>query len=165
MIHYGQPGVHTTGGGGDFVVLRASGADDYNDYIFGLCHCDSVETIVLERGAGTADPFVIDTIRKAEALFIGGGDQSNYVRYWQGTPVQAAINHVAAKPAPVGGTSASYLGGFVGVNLGWIDPSSASGNVTGNGSNNIVGGFVGANFGSIDSSTASGNASKSNAMP
>ena len=30
------------GGGGDFVVLRASGADDYNDYIYGLCHCDSV---------------------------------------------------------------------------------------------------------------------------
>ena len=44
------------GGGGDFVVLRASGADDYNDYIFGLCGCDSVETIVFDKGAGTADP-------------------------------------------------------------------------------------------------------------
>src|SRR6188508_2043541 len=26
------------GGGGDFVVLRASGTDEYNDYVYGLCH-------------------------------------------------------------------------------------------------------------------------------
>jgi cyanophycinase-like exopeptidase len=103
------------GGGGDFVVLRASGADDYNEYIFGLCHCDSVETLVFDKGAGTSDPFVIDKIRNAEAIFIGGGDQSNYIRYWKGTPVQDAINHVAAKPAPIGGTSAgmAVLGEFV----------------------------------------------------
>jgi cyanophycinase-like exopeptidase len=87
-------------------VLRASGADDYNDYIFELCQCDSVETIVFEQGAATSDPFVIATIRNAEALFIAGGDQSNYIRYWKGTPVEDAINFVAAKPAPVGGTSA-----------------------------------------------------------
>ena len=37
------------GGGGDFVVLRASGDDDYNEYIYGLCHCDSVETIVFDE--------------------------------------------------------------------------------------------------------------------
>ncbi len=103
------------GGGGDFVVLRASGADDYNDYIFGLCGCDSVETIVFDKGAGTADPFVIQTIRNAEALFIAGGDQSNYIRYWKGTPVEDAINHVAAKPAPIGGTSAgmAVMGEYV----------------------------------------------------
>ncbi len=103
------------GGGGDFVVLRASGADDYNDYIFGLCSCDSVETIVFDKGAATTDPFVIQTIRNAEALFIAGGDQSNYVRYWKDTPVEDAINHVAAKPAPIGGTSAgmAVLGEFV----------------------------------------------------
>ena len=34
------------GGGGDFVVIRASGDDDYNRYIYDLCNCDSVETIV-----------------------------------------------------------------------------------------------------------------------
>jgi cyanophycinase-like exopeptidase len=103
------------GGGGDFVVLRASGADDYNDYIFKLCHCDSVETIVFDKGAATADPFVIQTIRNAEALFIAGGDQSNYIRYWKDTPVEDAINFVAAKPAPIGGTSAgmAVLGEYV----------------------------------------------------
>ncbi len=103
------------GGGGDFVVLRASGADDYNDYIFGLCRCDSVETIVFDKGAATADPFVVEKIRNAEAIFIAGGDQSNYVRYWKGTPVLEAINFVAAKPAPIGGTSAgmAVMGEFV----------------------------------------------------
>ena len=30
-------------GGGDFVVLRASGEDDYNEYIYALCGCDSVD--------------------------------------------------------------------------------------------------------------------------
>jgi cyanophycinase-like exopeptidase len=103
------------GGGGDFVVLRASGADDYNDYILRLCACDSVETIVFDKGAATADPFVVATIRNAEAVFIAGGDQSNYIRYWKDTPVEDAINHVAAKPAPVGGTSAgmAVMGEFV----------------------------------------------------
>ena len=98
-----------------FVVLRASGTDEYNDYIFGLCRCDSVETIVFEKGAATADPFVIETIRNAEAVWIAGGDQSNYIRYWKDTPVEDAINFVAAKPAPVGGTSAgmAVLGEYV----------------------------------------------------
>jgi cyanophycinase-like exopeptidase len=103
------------GGGGDFVVLRASGADDYNPYIFDLCNCDSVETFVFDEGAGTADPFVVQTIRNAEAVFIAGGDQSNYIRYWKDTPVEDAINYVAAKPAPIGGTSAgmAVMGEFV----------------------------------------------------
>src|SRR5262245_25971663 len=103
------------GGGGDFVVLRASGEDDYNEYIFKLCRCDSVETIVLDKGTATAEPFVIQTIRNAEALFIAGGDQSNYIRYWKDTPVEDAINFVAAKPAPIGGTSAgmAVLGEYV----------------------------------------------------
>ena len=49
---------------------------------------------------------MIETIRNAEALFIAGGDQSEFVQFWKNTPVEDAINHVAAKPAPVGGTSA-----------------------------------------------------------
>ena len=102
-------------GGGDFVVLRASGGDEYNDYIFPLCGCDSVATLVFNSREAAFDPFVIETIRDAEALFIAGGDQSRYLRFWQGTPVEDAINSVAAKPAPIGGTSAgmAILGEFV----------------------------------------------------
>jgi cyanophycinase len=103
------------GGGGDFVVLRASGKDDYNDYIYALCHCDSVTTLVFNGGAAMTDLYVIETIRNAEAIFIAGGDQSNYIRYWKDTPVEDAINFVAAKPAPIGGTSAgmAVLGEYV----------------------------------------------------
>jgi cyanophycinase-like exopeptidase len=102
------------GGGGDFVVLRASGGDEYNEYIYELCHCNSVETIVFKDRKASFDPFVIATIRNAEALFLAGGDQSRYVRMWKDTPVEDAIHHVAAKPAPIGGTSAgmAILGEF-----------------------------------------------------
>jgi cyanophycinase len=102
-------------GGGDFVVIRASGADGYNAYIHGLCACDSVATLVFKNRQAAFDPFVIETIRNAEALFIAGGDQSRYVAFWKGTPVEDAIHHVAAKPAPVGGTSAgmAIMGEFV----------------------------------------------------
>ena len=103
------------GGGGDFVVLRASGKGEYNAYIFSLCKCDSVETLVFDQGTATSDPFVIEKIRNAEAVFIAGGDQSNYTRFWKDTPVEDAINFVAAKPAPIGGTSAgmAVLGEYV----------------------------------------------------
>ena len=102
------------GGGGDFVVLRASGDDEYQAYIHGLCNCDSVETLIVDSRAAAFDPYVVETVRNAEALFIAGGDQGNYVRYWKGTPLEDAINFVAAKPAPVGGTSAgmAILGEF-----------------------------------------------------
>jgi cyanophycinase-like exopeptidase len=94
-------------GGGDFVVIRASGTDAYNPYILGLCACDSVETIVFKNKNASSDPFVLQRIRNAEALFIAGGDQSDYVNLWKNTPVEAAINELASvKKIPIGGTSA-----------------------------------------------------------
>lgn len=102
-------------GGGDFVVLRASGADEYGDYVLALCGCDSVETLVFSAREAAFDPFVVGRIRDAEAVFIAGGDQSKYVRLLDDTPVEDAILAVAAKPAPIGGTSAgmAVMGGFV----------------------------------------------------
>jgi cyanophycinase len=103
-------------GGGDFVVIRASGTDAYNPYILGLCACDSVETIVFKNRNAAFDAFVLQRIRNAEALFIAGGDQSDYVRLWKNTPVEDAINQLAlVKKAPVGGTSAgmAIMGPFL----------------------------------------------------
>jgi cyanophycinase len=93
-------------GGGDFVVIRASGADGYNQYVFDLGEFDSVETLVLENRSASSDPFVLQTIRNAEALFIAGGDQSNYVNQWKGTPIEDAIHELAARGIPIAGTSA-----------------------------------------------------------
>jgi cyanophycinase-like exopeptidase len=103
-------------GGGDFVVIRASGTDAYNPYIYGLCGCDSVETFVFKNRNAAFQPFVIDHIRNAEALFIAGGDQSEYVDFWKNTPVEDAINYLAnVKRVPVGGTSAgmAVMGEFL----------------------------------------------------
>jgi cyanophycinase-like exopeptidase len=114
-VDYNYEHMGKAGGGGDFVVLRASGDDDYNEYIYKLCHCDSVETLVVDTREAASDPFVVDKVRNAEALFIAGGDQGNYIRFWKGTPLQDAINFVVAKPAPIGGTSAgmAVAGEFV----------------------------------------------------
>ena len=102
-------------GGGDFVVIRATGTDAYNPYIFELGTVDSVETVIIKNRAAASDPFVVDKIRNAEALFIAGGDQYNYVSYWKGTPVEDAIHYLVTRNVPIGGTSAglAIMGEFV----------------------------------------------------
>jgi cyanophycinase-like exopeptidase len=101
-------------GGGDFVVIRCAGTDAYDPWIYtDLGGVNSCETIIILSSEACQDSFVIEKIRSAEALFIAGGDQWNYVRLWKGTPVEDAIQEVATR-APVGGTSAglAILGEF-----------------------------------------------------
>jgi cyanophycinase len=94
-------------GNGDFLVIRATGTDAYNPYIQQLCPGEnSVATLIIPNLSAASDPFVAATIRNAEALWIAGGDQSDYINFWKGTPVQTAINDVIARGAPIGGTSA-----------------------------------------------------------
>ncbi len=97
-------------GSGDFLVIRATGTDAYNPYIQGLCPAlNSVATLIIPSTAAANDPFVADTIAAAEAVFIAGGDQSNYINYWTGTAVQAQLNALIARGVPVGGTSAGMM--------------------------------------------------------
>ena len=104
--------------GGDFLILRANTEDDYakkvNEEIRGLCPLNSVGTIVFTDREDSDDPKVVQTIEQAEAIFFAGGDQSNYVRFWQDTPVQDALNRHIAGGKPVGGSSAglAILGEF-----------------------------------------------------
>jgi cyanophycinase len=94
-------------GGGDFLVLRATGDDDYNPYVRELCpRLNSVATLILPNRAAAEDPFVASTIRQAEAVFIAGGDQANYINFWMKSPVQDALNDDIARGIPLGGTSA-----------------------------------------------------------
>ena len=94
------------GNGGDFLILRASGDDDYNPYVNGLCKANSVATLILPSKEAALEPRVAEIIRQAEVVFIAGGDQSNYFRGWKGTPVEEAINANIAAGKPIGGTSA-----------------------------------------------------------
>jgi cyanophycinase len=101
-------------GGGDFVVLRASGTNAYNSYIYGLGPVNSVETLLIDSRTLANDPQVERTILNAEAVFIAGGDQANYVNYWKDTKVHHALNYLRnIKQIPIGGTSAgcAILGG------------------------------------------------------
>jgi cyanophycinase len=102
------------GNGGDFLVLRASGGDAYNDYVYKLCKLNSAATLIIPDRAAEEDPAVVEIMKKAEVIFISGGDQAYYIRAWKGTPVEDAINAHVAAGKPIGGTSAglAVLGEF-----------------------------------------------------
>jgi cyanophycinase len=102
-------------GGGDILVLRATGTSAYNPYIAGLGTVNSAATLILKAREASSDPFVLDKVQRAEAIFLAGGDQSNYVTMWKDTPLEDAIRAAAARGVPVGGTSAglAVLGQFV----------------------------------------------------
>jgi cyanophycinase len=101
-------------GGGDFVVIRVRGSDGYNQYVYDMGGIDSIETLVIKTREAASDPFVLDRIKKAEILFIAGGDQSDYINLWKGTALETAINELIGRNAPIGGTSAglAVLGQF-----------------------------------------------------
>lgn len=102
-------------GGGDVVIIRATGTDAYNPYVKNLGAVNSVETLKIDSRKLADDDGVARIIRNAEMLFIAGGDQSDYTGYWKGTKVMAAINYLLnEKKVPVGGTSAgaAILGNY-----------------------------------------------------
>jgi cyanophycinase len=93
-------------GGGDFLILRATGTDAYNPYVQSLCHQNSVSTLVIPDKRAANNFFVAETIAHAEAIFISGGDQANYINFWKDTPVQKELNAAIHRGVPIGGTSA-----------------------------------------------------------
>jgi cyanophycinase len=90
----------------DVVILRSSGADGYNDYIYAMNGVDSVETLVITSARDADTTAVETTVKNAEVVFFAGGDQCDYVRYFKGTKVESAVQYVYAKGGGVGGTSA-----------------------------------------------------------
>lgn len=98
-------------GGGNVLVLRATGGDWYNRTIWQqVGGVASVETIVTRTREAAHDPFVLDRVARAELIYISGGNQADYVWLWQGTPLQAAINDaVRERRVPIGGISAGMM--------------------------------------------------------
>jgi cyanophycinase-like exopeptidase len=95
--------------GGDVLVLRATGADGYNDYLFsGLgINVNSVETIVCNNTNASSDAYLINKINQAEAIWFAGGNQWTYISYWRNSPVSQFINQaIHNRNVVVGGTSA-----------------------------------------------------------
>lgn len=103
--------------GGDILVLRASGSDGYNDYFYSELgvNVNSVESIVIHNADGAIDPYVLQKVAQAEAIWFAGGNQWNYVNYFKGNALQDALNHhINVKQAVIGGTSAgmAILGSY-----------------------------------------------------
>ena len=94
-------------GNGHLVVLRASqgnevGEEFYRD-VGGIA---SVETFVFSGPGSSNEPKMLESLAKADGIFIAGGDQARYVRFWKGTPVAAALDAHVRAGKPIGGTSA-----------------------------------------------------------
>ncbi len=103
--------------GGDILVLRASGSNGYNNYMYSQLGVtvNSVETIVCHNTQASYDQYVQDRIKKAEAIWFAGGDQWTYISYWRNTPVDSLINKgLAERNLVIGGTSAGMAiqGGY-----------------------------------------------------
>jgi len=95
--------------GGDVLVLRTTGSNGYNSYLYtdlGI-PINSVETIVCNNVSASTDPYLLQKIEQAEAIWFAGGDQWTYISYWRNTPVDSLINQaIQQRNIVIGGTSA-----------------------------------------------------------
>lgn len=103
--------------GGDVLVLRASGSDGYNDYLYRELGVPvhSVETIRFDSLKAKEEDYIHRRIQEAEAIWIAGGNQWNYVRFWRNTKIDSLINQgIRERHMAIGGTSAgmAILGGI-----------------------------------------------------
>ncbi|GGX89610.1 hypothetical protein GCM10007386_20570 [Pseudoduganella dura] len=121
------------GTGGRFVVIRATGTEAYNPYIFysdetlstsstiadlwvggASLGLTSVETLVIPSVKAANNKAVNAILARANVVFIAGGDQSHYIRFWKGTALEQTLLALMKRNVPVGGTSAglAVLGQF-----------------------------------------------------
>jgi cyanophycinase-like exopeptidase len=126
----------TPGTGGRFIVIRATGTEAYNPYILyskdskdrkysgplpqqgwvggELQGLTSAETLVIPSREAAQRTDVANILSKANAVFIAGGDQADYIKYWKGTLLETTLVKLMDNNIPVGGTSAglAVLGNF-----------------------------------------------------
>jgi cyanophycinase-like exopeptidase len=118
--------------GGDIVVLRVSGGNGYQSYLYtdlvnqlppelrGALQPNSVETLIVDTVSKAGSAYVADAVSKANVVWIAGGDQSQYTQLWRGTALATAVKQAYARGALVGGTSAGMV-----VNGEWMyDPGA-----------------------------------------
>lgn len=105
--------------GGDVVVLRTSGTNGYNDYLYNLrkdsLRPDSVETMIVNTRTKANSAYVKWVLDTAEFIYLAGGDQSDYLNFWAGTEVETSMRAAYARGAVLGGISAgcAVMGQFI----------------------------------------------------
>jgi cyanophycinase-like exopeptidase len=103
--------------GGDVLVLRASGSDGYNQYMYSQLgvHVNSVETIVFNNSLASNEAYIHQKMQQAEAIWFAGGNQWDYISYWRNNAIDSLINDaISNRNIVIGGTSAGMAiqGGF-----------------------------------------------------
>lgn len=103
--------------GGDVLVLRSTGSNGYNNYLYSQLgvSVNSVETLVITSVAGATNPYVLSKIANAELIWFAGGDQFDYLSFFRNNVAETALNnYINVKNAPIGGTSAgmAILGNY-----------------------------------------------------
>lgn len=94
-------------GHGHIVVLRASQSTSIADELYkDVGGIASAETFVFSDRKAAYDPKMLARLKRADGIFIAGGDQARYVRFWKDTPVAAALDAHVAAGKPLAGTSA-----------------------------------------------------------
>ncbi|MDA0731984.1 MAG: Type 1 glutamine amidotransferase-like domain-containing protein [Bacteroidetes bacterium] len=117
--------------GGDILVLRVSGSDAYNDYLYSDLGVDvnRVETIRCNNPNSATEPYILERIAEAEAVWLAGGDQHDYVQFWKDTPIEDALHAlVNGRGGAIGGISAglAVLGfGYFAASNGTVYSGSA----------------------------------------
>jgi cyanophycinase len=79
-------------GGGNISIIRASGSTGYNQYLLDLADAASVETFMLDRRELADNPRTNELLLESDALFVAGGDQWNYTRFWNNTRLSATLD-------------------------------------------------------------------------
>jgi cyanophycinase-like exopeptidase len=124
----------TPASGGRLVVIRTTGDGAYNPYIYysnkrsstksadiidgwvggASLGLTSVETLVIPSTTAADNVTVNAIVANANAVWIAGGDQSTYIKFWKGRQLEQTLKGLMAANVPIGGTSAglAVMGGF-----------------------------------------------------
>jgi len=93
---------------GDFVVIRTDDSEEYQDFIYNeVGYVDSCHTLVINTTDYANSDYTEQVILNAEAIWIAGGNQTEYYDLWNGTKVENALESaIENRSALIGGTSA-----------------------------------------------------------
>ncbi len=107
--------------GGDIVVLRVSGGNGYQTYLYRelvqqlppelqtALQPNSVETLIVDTRTKAHSDYVAQAVSRANIVWMAGGDQSQYISLWRDTALSAAVKLAYARGAVIGGTSAGMV--------------------------------------------------------
>lgn len=102
-------------GGGDVLVLRATGStSSYTSYFSGedldgiTTPARAVATVRVDEPAAGADEGLLCRVDRADAVWLAGGDQADYLLDWP-PALHAALARAVDRGAAIGGTSAGAM--------------------------------------------------------